>query len=412
MRHWLVIAGLGLTQIVGYGTLYYSFSILAPAMARDFGWPVEWVFAALSAALLSGGLVAPWAGRWIDRYGAGRVMAIGSLAAAVALVLCALSPVGFVFVPALVAIEIAATMVQYSAAFPLLVQRQPQTAQRSIVYLTLIAGFASTIFWPVTTALHTVLTWQEVYFVFAGLHLLICLPIHAWLSRPVRDRKDRMDGQARPAPPPPSVEGSLPPAVRRAGIIVMATGFALQSFVNSAVLIHMLPLLGVLGLGLAGVMVGTLYGPAQVMSRFINMMFGKTLPQDMLAMISAGMMSVGLAVLVLAAPSVPGALAFAVLFGMGGGLQSIVSGTLPLALFGSGGYGAMQGKLMSVRLIVASMSPFAFALMMERIGAHWTLGFAAVLAAGAVVAFLAVGRMARTALAGAQIGLGGQGAGP
>ena len=64
----------------------------------------------------------------------------------------------------------------------MLVQLRPQVASRSITYLTLIAGFASTMFWPITTALHAQMSWQNVYLVFATINLLICLPIHAWLS--------------------------------------------------------------------------------------------------------------------------------------------------------------------------------------------------------------------------------------
>ncbi|TIW43264.1 MAG: MFS transporter, partial [Mesorhizobium sp.] len=92
---------LGLTQIIGYGTLYYSFSILVPSIALEFAWPEQWVFGALSASLLVGGLFAPTAGRWADRFGAGRVMTFGSLAAAAALVACALAPGRVSFVLAL-----------------------------------------------------------------------------------------------------------------------------------------------------------------------------------------------------------------------------------------------------------------------------------------------------------------------
>ena len=80
------MTALGLTQIIGYGTLYYSFSALAASMARDIGWSQEWIFGAFSILLLAGGLAAPIAGSWIDRYGAGSVMAVGSIGAAVALV--------------------------------------------------------------------------------------------------------------------------------------------------------------------------------------------------------------------------------------------------------------------------------------------------------------------------------------
>ncbi|OHV82912.1 arsenite efflux MFS transporter ArsK [Rhizobium sp. LCM 4573] len=393
MRPWTDVALLGLTQIIGYGTLYYSFSILAPSMARDLGWPNEWIYAALSAALLTGGLAAPLAGRWIDRFGAARIMAIGSVAAALALAACALAPSGIAFVPALLAIEIASTLVQYSAAFPLLVQRHPRTAQRCIVYLTLIAGFASTIFWPLTTWLHGFLTWQQVYLVFALLHVVLCLPIHAWMSRRTAGEAESADVEAVAHSHSP-LQGTLPPEVRGKGFLFMAVAFALQSFISSAVLVHMLPMLAALGLGLAGVAVGALFGPSQVASRFINMIFGAELSQLSLAIISAGLLPVGLLLLLVTAPSFAGAMLFAALFGMGNGLYSIVGGTLPLALFGAQGYGARQGQITSVRLIVGSAAPFAFALMMQHAGAAWALLCTGILGAGAVLAFLAIGKLA------------------
>jgi len=315
-------------------------------------------------------------------------MATGSVAAAAGLIVCALAPVGGLFVPALVAVEITSTLVQYGAAFPLLVQRHPETGQRSIVYLTLIAGFASTIFWPITTALHAVLSWQEVYFIFAVMHVAICLPIHLWLSRPTRPSAFN-DESTAPITPRTPIEGSLSPAQRQKGFVLMASGFALQSFIGSAILVHMLPVLTALGLGLAGVMVGSLFGPAQVLSRFLNMVFGKGLSQLTLAMISAGLLPLSVSIL-LAAPSVSGALVFAVLFGMGHGLYSIVSGTLPLALFGSAGYGARQGQITAVRLVVGSVAPFALALLIEKAGINWTLAITAALGAGAVLMFYGI----------------------
>jgi MFS family permease len=395
VRTWSDIAALGLTQIIGYGTLYYSFGILAPAMARDLGWPEEWVFGALSIALLTGGLIAPWSGRWIDRFGAGRVMTAGSVTAALALAVCAAAPSGFAFLPALIAIEIASTMVQYGAAFPLLVQRHPRTAQRSIVWLTLIAGFASTLFWPFTSWLHGFMSWREVYIVFAALNLMLCVPLHAWLSRPAAAAAKTLRAGQPASDPPESPQGSVAPANRRTAFILMAAAFAFQSFVSSAVLVHMLPMLGSLGLGVIGVTVGALFGPSQVASRLINMIFGRNLSQLILAAVAAALLPGALVVLTLTAPSIAGAMAFAVLFGMGNGLYSIVGGTLPLALFGVEGYGRRQGQIMSVRLIVGSVAPFAFALIMHRLGIHTALGMSAGLGFCAVAALAMVAVLLR-----------------
>lgn len=379
------IVALGVTQIIGYGTLYYSFSILAPDMAAYFAWSSEWIFGALSAALLIGGLTAPWLGVLLDRIGAGRVMTLGSAIAAAALTGCAFAPGKASYVVALIAIEVAANLVQYGAAFALLVQLRPQVAQRSITYLTLIAGFASTIFWPVTTALHAHLSWQNVYLVFAALNLLICLPVHAWLSRGGSAHR------AAASSGPMRVDGILPPDRRRSGFMLMVTGFSLMSLASSAVLVHMVPLLSGLGLGATAALVGTLFGPSQVLSRLINMFLGRNLPPLHLALIAAALIPGGTVVLLLTAPSVPGAMVFAAIFGMGNGLLSIVTGTLPLALFGSDGYGRMQGRMMSARLILSALAPFVLAFSMKWIGITASLAMTAGLGAAAGAAFIGVG---------------------
>jgi MFS family permease len=382
------ILALGLTQIIGYGSLYYSFSILAPAMARALNWSSEWIFGALSAALLIGGLAAPTMGKWIDRFGAGRVMTAGSAIAAAALAACALSSDKIAFVVTLIAIETASNLVQYGAAFALLVQINPKVAQRSITYLTLIAGFASTIFWPITTALHAHMSWQSVYLCFAALNIAICLPIHAWLAFGASKSKDGARGPAK------HVEPRLPPSIRTPAFVLMVTGFALESFVNAALLVHMVPVLSGLGLGAMAVMVGTLFGPSQVLSRFTNMVFGGGLSQLTLALISAVLLPAALIILIATAPSVPGALVFAVVFGLGSGLSSIVQGTLPMALFGSEGYGKRQGQVLAIRLVISSTAPFVLAFMMENIGVPWSLTVAAIVGAIAVLAFIAIGRLA------------------
>ena len=121
----LAVWALGVTQIIGYGTLFYSFAILAPAMSADLDLPEQWVFGALSLALFLGSLLAPTAGRMADRHGAGRVMTVGSAAAALALAACALAPERFSFVAALVAMELASCFVLYATAFVAIVQIGP-----------------------------------------------------------------------------------------------------------------------------------------------------------------------------------------------------------------------------------------------------------------------------------------------
>jgi len=386
------IVGLGLTQNIGYGTLYYSFSILAPSMARDFSVSNEWIFGALSVALLAGGFLAPWLGRLIDRYGAGRVMTVGSVLAATALVACSISPNAVAFAATLTVIEVAANLVQYGAAFALLVQLAPNVAQRSITYLTLIAGFASTIFWPITTSLQQWLTWQQVYLLFACLHLVLCMPVHFMLARAiaVNVRRRSANGSSTAI-----TAGTLPKHLRRKGFLFLLIGLSLQSLIAAAILVHMVPMLGSLGLAGSAAFIGAMFGPSQVASRLINMIGGKNLAPIKLAIISASLMALAVTFLMLGAPFIAAAFMFACLFGFGNGLFSIVSGTLPLSLFGSEGYGAMQGKIMSARLIVSATAPFAMALAMNLLGVKVSLTIVVVCGVLSLVAFGLLIRLAR-----------------
>ncbi|TSD84283.1 arsenite efflux MFS transporter ArsK [Mycobacterium sp. KBS0706] len=387
-----VVAGLGLTQVIGYGTLYYSFSILAAGMAADIGWSQDAVYGAFSAALLAGALIGPRCGRWVDRHGAGRVMALGSVAAAAALVACAIAPGPLGLALGLVAIQVAASFVLYEVAFPALVQVAGFGARRSITHLTLIAGFASTLFWPATATLRDHLTWREVYLVFAALHLLLCLPIHLWLRSLARAAGPAAFAAAAAMVPE---DAQAQHQNRRTLLVLTTAGFSLAGFVSSAVLVHMVPLLGALGLGTGSLLVGSLFGPAQVLSRFLTMTVGRGASPVGLAIVAAGLPPLALGLLLLGAPALAAALGFAILFGLGSGLNSIVRGTVPLALFGRAGYAERLGWISSVVHIVSALAPFLFAAFMERLGPAPTLWLTAGFGGLAGLVFLEIRRLSK-----------------
>lgn len=385
-----IVAALGLTQIIGYGTLYYSFSILAPGMARDLGLTVEQVFGVFSASLLVGGLSAPLVGGWMDRFGAATIMTSGSAVSALALLLCAWSPSTAVFAIAIVLLEVASGMVQYQAAFAALVEIRPKAASRSITYLTLIGGFASTIFWPIAATLGEFLSWREIYIAYAALNLLVCFPLHRWIMRSRTSAAIESAGLDREA-----IAGALPAQARRRGMLLVSLAFALQGFTLSAILTHMVPMLGTIGFGAAAVMIGSLFGPSQVLSRLINMTFGANLLPPMLATLSATLIVAGVVILGLSGTWLPGAVVFAICLGLGSGINSIAQGSLPLWLFGSAGYGAITGRMAAARLAAGAMAPFVFSVLMVRFGTDVALLANAGLGAVGMGAFVAVASAAK-----------------
>jgi len=387
---------LGASQIVGYGTLYYSFSILADDVATTFGWPVAWLYGSFSLALLAGGLVAPIVGRNIDRRGAGAVMTPGSILCALTLLGAAFAPNAVAFTLAIVAMQAAAALVLYDAAFAALVQVTGSEARLRITHLTLIAGFASTLFWPLTSWLHGLIDWRQIFVVFAIANVVVCLPVHALIASQ-RSRMTLIDSVGEGRPDLREHQAAVPEHLRRPILWIITLGFAFSGFALSALLAQMVPILTAVGLGSSALVVSALFGPAQVLVRFVNMLIGLKRHPMAATLIGVGMLPLAILILTVTAPGAIGALVFAALLGFGSGLKSIVQGTLPLALFGSQSYGARLGLMAAVRQTLAAIAPFVFALLLNSFGAVDALLFTAAVAAIGLGAFVVTAAIHPTA---------------
>jgi hypothetical protein len=161
-------------------------------------------------------------------------------------------------------------------------------------------------------------------------------------------------------------------------------------------------MLGDLGLGTAAVVVGSLFGPAQVLSRLMNMIFGTRLSPPVLAVISAALMVLGIVILGVSGSWLPGAVAFAICLGLGSGINSIAQGSLPLYLFGSDGYGTITGKMAAARLALGAAAPLAFAAAMQSFGIGLSLFATAALGVVGMAAFASVAMATRRDLVAAE----------
>lgn len=381
--------GLGVSMTVGYGTLYYSFSVLAPEIAREFGWSQSFVFAVFSVGLLGGAISAPIIGRLSDRYGARPVLSIGSLLAALALALLSRVETAWQFAALTLAAEFIALAVQYDTGFAALAQRYGSEARAQITIVTLVAGFASTVFWPLIQFLLTIMTWRDVYLVLAAINLLVALPIHAlWPSHRPEPPK------ASTSPAPALSEGDV--ARRRPQLILMAISLSAGGFVLSAVGASLLVLLGGLGYGAAiATLTGSLIGPSQVAARLIEYARHGRLSPPMTGLIATAAIVIGLALLLAAAavPAVGVALGFAVFYGIGQGLTSIIRGILPLHYFGTAGYGRTLGTLASLRMVLSAAAPVTIVFLNERFGVAAAIGCLLAMSVIGLVAMVGLARL-------------------
>ncbi len=372
-----VVLALGATQIIGYGTLYYAFAILAPSIAREFAVGEATLYAIFSAGLLAGGLAAPQAGHWMDRFGAPKLMAAGSALVTALLAGLSAAPNLGSFAALIVAVEVVSVVVLYDAAFAALAHQGKPQARRAITHLTLIAGFASTLFWPLTGWLAEATGWRNSYLIFAALHLIVALPLHLWIVRrpPVSDAATVSSSETFDLGPP------LVGSEARFAFWAFAISFALSGVLGSALAIHLVPVLQALDLGGAAYLVAMLMGPAQVFIRLTDALFWRGLHPVSVALISAAALPLALVMLLAPADAILAGAVFAILFGFGQGLSSIVRGTVPLALFGRDGYGARLGQLAAIRTVLGAGAPFLFAAAAQAYGTRAAL--AATLAIGA-----------------------------
>ncbi|WP_326540508.1 MFS transporter [Pseudorhodoferax sp.] len=370
---------LGVAQTLAWASSYYLPAILADAIARDVGSSSSAVFGAFSVALLMSAAIGPFAGRLIDRRG-GRPVLIASnvvFAAGLAALSQAQQPLHVFAAWAVMGLAMGSGL--YEAAFATAVRLHGQQARRTITGITLFAGFASTVGWPLTAWLESAMGWRGACLVWAGLHLGLALPLNAML--PAAERAAPASGDAGGKP---EQQAALPPAKQRGAAVLLAFVFAVAWFTSTAMAAHLPKLLLGVGASLAAAVgIAALVGPAQVAGRLIEFAFlSKAHP-----LLSARLATLGhpLGALCIGLFGSSAAMAFAVLHGLGNGILTIAIGTLPLLFFGAKGYGQRQGFLMVPARIVQAGAPFLFGLAVERlgVGALWVsavLGLAACLA--------------------------------
>lgn len=378
---------------VGYGTLYYPFAILGPVIARDLGWSNSFVFGVFSFALLSSAVTASIAGRAIDRFGARPVLVAGSLTATATLVFLSLVSGKPAFIFAMLMIEIAGRMAQYEAGFAALTAIHGAGARRHITHVTLLAGFASTIFWPLIHWLLGFMDWRGVCLVLAAVNVCVALPIHALL--PGRRGADPRLSSALPLAAAAPAAAVLSPDRRRMAFLLMAVSFACGGFLMSAVHTSFFVIMERIGRDAAlAALAGAVIGPMQVGARVVELATGGRIASSVIGVISSLGMALGLALL-FASRHLEGqtpVIAFAVCFGVGQGLAFIARAVLPVRLFGAIGYGRVTGNLAAIRMVFTGAAPFLTALVIGQAGVSAAFLMLGVMAAvGTVAAVLLCG---------------------
>lgn len=372
-----VILALGTAQTLGWGSTYYLPAILAGPMAADLGVTTGWIYGAFSVAMLLTAFIGPGVGHRIDRFGGRNILTLSSLIFALGLALLGSATHLAVFVAAWLLIGFGMAIGLYEAAFATLAAIYGKESRSAITGITLLAGFASTICWPISALVDAEWGWRATCYVWAGAHLLIGLPLNRLMI-------PRELGAHITAPPPSTAQEDAPIFSRP--MLLLAFAFAVTWITSTAMAAHLPRILEAAGASKTmAIAAAALVGPAQVAARVLE----HTVLQRFHPLLSARMASIthplGVGLLLLF--GAPAATLFTLLHGAGNGVMTIAKGTLPLVIFGPVGYGRRQGWLVAPARFGQAGAPFVFALLLEWYGQHVLLftsglclaGFAAML---------------------------------
>ena len=364
---------LSLGQLVTWGSVFYTFALLAHPVELELGLSRAESSFGFSLALLGEGLLAFFVGRWIDAGHERRVMTTG--AAVVGMGLLAHSQIAslteFYLVWAWLGLGFSATL--YTPAFAVVTRRFPNDFRRGIIMMTFLGGLASTIFIPLSSWLIDTWGWRQALVVLGLLQLGVCVPLHAWLLRGAR--RTPHPTAAHNAPPPVSVRVFL----RQSPFWLLSLFMILMMMVTSAVPVHLVNLLREAGLPPAWVLaIPASIGVIQVVGRGLLFAFERHLDVHTANRWIPVLIPLGLCALVFGGVTAVPALGFVLLYGLGNGLNTIVKGTAFAQYVSRDHVGQLNGLLGVPIALARAAAPWALGLLWSpeggyALGLRWVL---------------------------------------
>jgi MFS family permease len=393
---WLMVSGLGVTELVSWGVLVYAFSVLIVPMHDELGWSVAALNAAYATGVIVSGVLAIPVGRVLQSYGARGVMTSGTLATCLMLVLWSRVDSLPMFFCVFVIGGFAMATTLYEPVFAVTATWFDRHRPRAVLVLTVFGGLASVVFVPLTAALVEALGWRDALLTLAAVATLIGLPVHGMLiRRRPADLGLHPDGADGPPPRQADAGNFGPrPALRSASFrwitlcLVLSTG---AKFAVSIVLVAFLTDRGY-SLTTAAFAAGGV-GLFQVGGRLLVTGLRRRVPQHRATAVIFAGQGVAVVALLVAGGTGPAAvavlIAFTVLFGLGFGLEALLRGTLVVDYYGVADYPSLNGVLGAFVVIARAVGPLLAGIGGTALGGYVVVfAVAALLLAVSAVALL------------------------
>ncbi len=398
---WLMVGGLGVTELVSWGVLIYAFSVLVVPMRAELGWSMAALNAAYATGVVISGLLAIPVGRVLQAHGARGVMTVGTVATVVMLALWSRVDSVPMFFCVFVIGGIAMATTLYEPVFAVTAAWFDRRRPRAVLVLTVFGGLASVVFVPLTAALVTWLGWRNALLTLAGIAALIGLPVHGLLvRRSPADLGLHPDGALQPPRPDARHAVGRTADVLRSGsfrwmtlCLVMSTG---AKFAVSVVLVAYLTDQGY-SLTVAALAAGSI-GVFQVGGRLLVTAVRGRLPQHRVTALIFTGQGTAMVVLLFANGTGPVAtgllMVFVVLFGLGFGLEALLRGTLVPEYYGPANYPRINGVLGAFVVGARAVGPLLAGIAGSAFGGYeWVFVAGALLCGASAIALVLANRV-------------------
>jgi MFS family permease len=343
--------GLMVAETLLWGTLFYSFPVLVPQWQAGFGWSNPLIMGAFTCALLVTALSAPFFGRLVDRgYGA---QLMGLSAAGGAVLLLALSMVTSLpmFYAIWIGLGLAMGGCLYETSFAIATRTNGARAKQMITWITLVAGFASTLAYPAFAVIAQTHGWRTAILGAAIIVSTIASPL-AYLSAHALERSRRPDAPAPPDAPP------VPQTAYGQKFWLLVLSYSLFSLTIGIMISHLFPILADRGVAPAqAILAGALIGPMQVLGRLAVMLAGTRWSHIKTAIVAFVSVAVGAGFMAVSGSGAVFMGLFVIGMGCGYGVAGIMRPVLTRDLLGDRGFGAISGAVALPALFSFALAP-------------------------------------------------------
>jgi MFS family permease len=384
---WTIVAVLAVTQTVSWGVLYYAFAVFLPSMQRSLGWSKTELTGAFSIALATAALAAFPVGHWLDRHSPRPLMTIASGGAALLVVAWSQVHDLLVFYLVWIGLGLAMACLLYEAAFTVVTKWFRQRRRQALTAVTLVGGFASFVFSPLSNWLIDEQGWRSALITLAVILAAATVPLHGVFLRAAPRRGGAATPTVAPGDAPTSLAepaAAFHAAVGSSAFWFLTAAFVLSSFAISAVAVHLIAYLLESGRSASfAAFAAALMGVMQVPGRIVFAAAARVLPRYHEAPAVFLLQGAGLAVLA-ATTSVAGVIVAVCVFGAGNGMATLVRATALVDAYGSADYGSIAGVAAAFATGARAVAPVAAAGAYAAFGGYRPLLW--LMVAGAVLA--------------------------